>query len=67
MHQPRLYLDINTLPLPSGLGSLNYGKKVYRHRMRANNQWYDPQVRWPGGPMTDQAIAQWVRSLPRPQ
>jgi Peptidase family S41 len=59
-----LYIDINTLPLPSGLGSLNYGMKVYRHRMRANNQWYDPQVRWTGGPMTDEAIAQWVRSLP---
>jgi hypothetical protein len=37
--------------------------KVYRHRMRANNQWYDPQIRWTGGPMADTSIAQWVRAL----
>jgi hypothetical protein len=60
-----VYIDINELTLPSGLTNIRYGMKVMRHRVRANNQWYEPRYRWPGGPMTDAALAAWVRSLPR--
>jgi hypothetical protein len=35
-----------------------------RHSLRGNNQWYEPKYRWPGGEMTDEAIAKWVKSLP---
>jgi hypothetical protein len=52
------------LPLPSGLTNLNYGMKVMRGSVRGNNQWYEPKYRWPGGAMTDEALAKWVKSLP---
>jgi hypothetical protein len=60
-----VYIDNNEAVLPSGLGTLSYGMKVYRHRVRKNNEWYDPKYAWPGGPMTDDAIARWVKTLPR--
>lgn len=60
-----IYIDNTTADLPSGLGLLGYSLKVYRHRVRGNNEWYEPQVRWPGGPMTDEAIVNWVKTLAR--
>jgi hypothetical protein len=60
-----VYIDTNDAVLPSGLGTLSYGMKVFRHRVRGNNQWYEPKFRWPGGPMTDEALARWIHSLPR--
>lgn len=33
-----VYIDVNQAELPSGLGRLDYGMKVFRHRVRANNQ-----------------------------
>lgn len=59
-----VYIDVNDAELPSGLATLSYGMKVFRHRVRANNQWYEPKYRWPGGPMTDEALARWLRALP---
>jgi hypothetical protein len=59
-----VYIEVNDLPLPSGLTRLTYGMKVMRHSLRRNNQWYEPKHRWPGGAMTDQALAKWVESLP---
>ena len=58
-----VYIDVNDAELPSGLATLSYGMKVLRHRVRANNQWYEPRYRWPGGPMTDEALAKWVQAL----
>jgi hypothetical protein len=59
-----VYVDVNDAELPSGLATLSYGMKVFRHRVRANNQWYEPKYRWPGGPMTGEALAKWLRALP---
>jgi hypothetical protein len=59
-----VYIELNELPLPSGLTNLDYGMKVMRHSLRGNNQWYEPKYRWPGGEMTDEALAKWVKSLP---
>lgn len=59
-----VYIEVNELPLPSGLTNVVYGMKVMRHPVRGNNQWYEPKYRWPGGEMTDAAIAKWVKSLP---
>jgi hypothetical protein len=61
-----VYIEVNELPLPSGLTNLVYGMKVMRHPVRGNNQWYEPKYGWPGGEMTDAAIASWVKSLPPP-
>ena len=40
----RLYMDVNYLKLPSGLGSLMYPMKVYRNRLRADKQPYQPDI-----------------------
>ena len=58
-----IYIDNTTADLPSGLGVLGYSLKVNRHHVRGNNEWYEPQVRWPGGVMTDDTITKWVASL----
>jgi hypothetical protein len=60
-----LYIDLNSAELPSGLGVFQYSMKVFRTRARANNQWYEPKYRWPGGPMTDEAVAKWIATLPQ--
>jgi hypothetical protein len=59
-----VYIDVNDAPLPSGIARVSYGMKVFRHRVRANNEWYEPKFRWPGGPMSNEAVAKWVRTLP---
>jgi peptidase S41-like protein len=60
-----LYIDIfDPIPLPSGLAGIYYSSKVYRHRLRANNQWYEPQIRWPGGAMTEESVDRWIATLP---
>jgi hypothetical protein len=62
-----LYIDLNTAELPSGLGILQYSMKVFRTQVRGNNQWYEPKYRWPGGAMTDEAVAKWIATLPEAQ
>ncbi|HJZ13525.1 MAG TPA: peptidase, partial [Acidobacteriota bacterium] len=58
-----IYIDNTYTMLPSGLAGLGYSMKVYRNRVRGNNEWYEPKVRWPGGPMTEESIARWILSL----
>lgn len=58
-----IYIDNTGGPLPSGQGAFSYSMKVYRNRIRSNNQWYEPAIQWPGGAMTDETVAAWVRSL----
>ena len=58
-----IYIDNTYTMLPSGLAGLGYSMKVFRNRVRGNNEWYEPQIRWPGGMMTDESIAKWIRSL----
>lgn len=58
-----IYMESRHETLPSGLARLTFGIKVYRNRIRANNEWYEPEVPWPGGEMSDQAIASWLTAL----
>ncbi len=58
------YLDLASAPLPSGVASLVYAMKVYRHRTRAANAAYEPVLAWPGGLMTDTSLSRWVDGLP---
>lgn len=60
-----VYIDNTLVTLPSGLARFGYSMKVYRHRVRGNNQWYDPQIPWPGGRATDAAVMAWLSSLRR--
>ena len=59
-----VYIDNTGFELPSGQGELSYSMKVYRHRVRGNNEWYEPKVHWSGGAMSDLAVAAWVKGLP---
>jgi hypothetical protein len=61
-----VYMDNTYKELPSGLAGLSYSLKVYRNRIRANNEWYEPQHQWPGGELTDEAIARWIETLNAP-
>lgn len=58
-----VYIDNTLAPLPSGLASLSYSLKVYRNRVRSNNQWYDPEIAWPKPRMTEAEIVDWVTTL----
>jgi hypothetical protein len=58
-----IYIDNTGYVLPSDQGNLSWSLKAYRNRIRSNNQWYEPRVRWPGGAMTDEAVAGWVRGM----
>jgi hypothetical protein len=58
-----VYMDVNVVDLPSGVARLVYPMKVYRHRLRGNNRWYEPKLMWPGGEMTDAEVAAWVKLL----
>lgn len=58
-----VYIDNTEALLPSGLAVLSYSLKVYRNRVRANNEWYEPQIRWPGGVMSDDAVTAWIAQL----
>jgi len=58
-----VYIDNTEALLPSGLAYLSYSLKVYRNRVRANNEWYEPAVRWPGGVMSDEALTAWISQL----
>lgn len=58
-----IYIDNTEQLLPTGQGRLSWSLKVYRNRVRSNNQWYEPVIAWPGGAMTDEAVAAWVSGL----
>jgi hypothetical protein len=60
-----VYIDNTEALLPSGLAWLSYSMKVYRNRVRANNEWYEPKIRWPGGVMSDAAVTTWIVQLTR--
>ncbi|WP_299321754.1 S41 family peptidase [Parasphingopyxis sp.] len=58
-----VYIDNTAVVLPSGLASLSLSMKVWRDRLRGNNEFYTPAHVWPGGRMTDDALIEWVREL----
>ena len=59
-----VYLELGMdADLPSGLAVFAYPLKVYRNRARGNNEWYEPEIKWPGGRMTDEAVVQWISTL----
>jgi hypothetical protein len=58
-----IYIDNTGHVLPSNQGMFSWSLKVYRNRIRSNNEWYEPDIAWPGGPMTDAAVASWVQTL----
>ncbi len=43
-----LYIDVRTIPLPSGKGLLTFPIKVYRNRLRGHNVPYFPDIHYNG-------------------
>jgi hypothetical protein len=58
-----IYIDNTYSTFSSGLAGLGYSMKVFRNRVRGNNEWYTPKIPWPGGEMTDESIAIWIASI----
>lgn len=58
-----IYIDNTYQDLPSGIAGLGYSMKVFRNRVRKNNEWYEPDVRWPGGVMSDDSVTRWIATL----
>jgi hypothetical protein len=58
-----VYIDNVSQMLPSGAAWFTWSVKVYYHRVRDNNEWYKPQIKWSGGAMTDEVVSRWVKSL----
>lgn len=58
-----IYIDNTLETLPSGLATFSYSLKVYRNRVRANNEYYTPEILWPGGAMTSETITSWIAEL----
>jgi hypothetical protein len=42
----RLYMEVRTVDLPSGLGTFSFPIKVYRNRLRLDNQPYIPDIKY---------------------
>ena len=40
----RVYMEVRSLPLPSGSGNLSFPIKVYRNRPRLDNEPYVPNI-----------------------
>jgi hypothetical protein len=55
-----VYIDNRALPLPSGLGLIGFSMKVYRGRVRANNEPYRPARVWPGDIRDTPALESWI-------
>lgn len=62
-----VYMDNTYAALPGGLAGLSYSLKVYRNRVRSNNEWYEPHRLLPTVEgMTDETIAALVREISSP-
>lgn len=56
-------IDMPPLNLPSGLGTFNYPKKIYRKRMRGYNESWQPHVNYNGDILDTEAVQAWVLRL----
>lgn len=55
-----LFMEVRYVDLPSKLGSLVVAQKVYRDRLRANNQPWVPHVEYEGRIHDTEALRPWV-------
>ena len=55
-----VYIDNRAMALPSGLGFLGFSMKVYRGRVRGNNEPYRPARVWPGDIRDTAALEKWI-------
>jgi hypothetical protein len=57
-----IYIDNLAEQLPSGVSTFTWSAKVYRNRVRGNNEWYTPMHILKRDQMTTEAVLEWVRS-----
>ena len=55
-----LYIDNRTISLPSGIGVLGFSMKVYRGRIRGDNETYRPANVWKGDIEDTAALEKWI-------
>jgi len=58
-----VYMDVRQINLPSGLGAFILPQKVYRNRIRKNNESYKPKHLYPGDIRNTEFIRQWILNL----
>jgi hypothetical protein len=62
-----IYIDNLAERLPSGVATFTWSAKVYRNRVRGNNEWYTPRHLLRREQMTTDGVLQWVRARqPKP-
>ena len=59
-----VYIDNRAVGLPSGLGVLGFSMKVYRGRIRGNNETYRPANVWKGDIEDTAALEKWILGDP---
>jgi hypothetical protein len=55
-----LFMEVRHVDLPSHLGSLTFSQKVYRGRLRSNNQPWVPSLQYPGQIADTARLKAWV-------
>ena len=55
-----LFMEVRLVDLPSKLGRLGVAQKVYRNRLRANNQAWVPSLHYPGRINDTDKLKAWV-------
>lgn len=58
-----VYIDTYGIRLPESPARLTMSLKVYRNRIRANNEWYTPKHTWKGDVMSDERLTEWIHSM----
>ena len=57
-----VYMDVRSVDLPSGLGSVTFAQKVERGGGRAELEYYDADIAYDGA-WSDAAVRKWVMGV----
>lgn len=60
-----VYMDVRRESLPSAIGNLSFAMKVYRDRLRGNNEPYIPTFRWDGDIWDTSKLEKWIVEISR--
>lgn len=59
-----LYMEVRSIPLPSGVGAISVPMKVYSGRVRGSNEPVVPRHRFNGDITDTAALERWIATLP---
>ena len=58
-----VYMEVRSIPLPSGRGRLNIATKVIRDRPRGHNEYYTPRHIYTGDIWNTEKVAEWLMGI----